>query len=145
MYLTTLATYQTQNNPRSSGKFQLARVEQTIDPLHTPSFCIYFLPLYSTTLDWRKYSRIERKLSIEMPDCDIQLIKFNPSCVLLTEKTQGVLEKGPKHCINFKSSRLNVFSSIQTVARVVSIYNAAFSSGLTRSRGESGVCRCCCR
>ncbi|XP_042144221.1 uncharacterized protein LOC121834568 [Ixodes scapularis] len=44
---------------------------------------------------------------------------INPGGVMLSRKTQAVLENGPKFCIDVKPSRVDVFSSIQSVARIV--------------------------
>lgn len=48
-----------------------------------------------------------------------QLSVVNPCNEWILEKTVGILAKGPKHCVNIKPSRLDVFSSVQTIARLV--------------------------
>ncbi|XP_040064250.1 uncharacterized protein LOC120838403 [Ixodes scapularis] len=43
----------------------------------------------------------------------------NPCREAVSRKTEEFLSRGPKFCLNVKPSRLDVFSSIQTVAKVV--------------------------
>ncbi|XP_040067690.1 uncharacterized protein LOC115312851, partial [Ixodes scapularis] len=52
-------------------------------------------------------------------NCKQQHCIINPENVVVSKKLEEFLGRGPKYCVNVKPSRLDVFSDIQSIARVV--------------------------